>query len=153
MCLLTFNFCVCSAKNTVRYLVIHQTAFYTVGSTKKLSLKRSFCEAVFTCFFNWVYNAVCFYVSKTLLKNFELFIYFLLYFKLIFFYVFRSIWYVDIKNNFKKNKKKIILMHFQVKNTLKSNRNHTSKHKCCQIFYTCFLLHINLNHNFYQIHI
>jgi hypothetical protein len=105
VCLLTFNFCVCSVKNTVRYLVIHQTAFYTVGSTKRLSLKRSFCEAVFTCFFNWVYNAVCFYVSKTLLKNFELFIYFLLYFKLIFFYIFRSFWYVDIKNNFLKNKK------------------------------------------------
>jgi hypothetical protein len=43
-------------------------------------------------------------------------------------------------------------MHFQVKNILKSNHNYTSNNNC-QIFYTCFLLHINLNHNFYQIRI
>jgi len=37
-------------------------------------------------------------------------------------------------------------MHFQVKNTLKNNRNHTTnKH-----FIHVFLLHIRLNHNFYQ---
>jgi len=29
---------------------MHQTAFYTVEPIKKLSLKRSFCETVFTCF-------------------------------------------------------------------------------------------------------
>jgi hypothetical protein len=45
---------------------------------------------------------------------------------------------------------KIILMYFQVKSTLKSNRNHTFKHNWYQTFYTCFLLHINLNYNFYQ---
>jgi hypothetical protein len=39
-------------------------------------------------------------------------------------------------------------MHLQVKNTLKSNYNHTSKHNY-QTF-TCFLPHINFNHNFYQ---
>jgi hypothetical protein len=38
--------------NTARCLVTNQTAFYTMGSTKKLSLKRCFFEAVFTCFFN-----------------------------------------------------------------------------------------------------
>jgi hypothetical protein len=41
-------------------------------------------------------------------------------------------------------------MHFQVKKNLKSNRNHTSKHNWYQVFYTCFLLYINFNHNFYQ---
>jgi hypothetical protein len=52
--LFSFNFCVCDVKNTVRYLIIHQTVFYTMGSIKKLNLKRSFCEVVFTCFLNWV---------------------------------------------------------------------------------------------------
>jgi len=33
-----------------------------------------------------------------------------------------------LKIIFKKIKKNIILMHFQVKNTLKSNDNHTYKH-------------------------
>jgi hypothetical protein len=33
----------------------------------------------------------------------------------------------DIKSNFFKKKKNIILIHFQMKNTLKSNRNHTPK--------------------------
>jgi hypothetical protein len=37
-------------------------------------------------------------------------------------------------------------MHFQVKNTLKSNRNHTTT----KYFIHVLLLHINLNHNFYQ---
>jgi hypothetical protein len=44
------------------------------------------------------------------------------------------------------------LMHFQVKSNLKGNHNHTFKHNY-QTFYTCFLLHINFNHNFYQIRI
>ena len=33
-----------------------------------------------------------------------------------------------VKNNFKKIKKNIILMCFEMKNTLKSNYYHTSKH-------------------------
>jgi hypothetical protein len=43
-------------------------------------------------------------------------------------------------------------MYFQVKNTLKYNCNQTFKHNY-QIFYTCFLLYINFNHNFYQLYI
>jgi len=65
-----------------------------------------------------------FYVSKTLLKKLKIFF---LCFKLIFFSVFKSFWCVNIKNNLKKNKKNSILMHFQVKSTLKCNRNHTPK--------------------------
>jgi len=34
----------------------------------------------------------------------------------------------DLKNKFKKIKKNIILMHFGMKNILKSNHNHTLKH-------------------------
>ena len=48
ICLFSLSFCICGVKNAVRYLVIHQTMFYTMGSIKKLSLKRSFCKAVFT---------------------------------------------------------------------------------------------------------
>jgi hypothetical protein len=62
-----------------------------------------------------------FYVSKTLLKKLK---FFFLCFKLIFFSVFKSFWCANIKNNLKKNS---ILMHFQVKSTLKCNRNHTPK--------------------------
>jgi len=47
-------FYVCGVKNATRCLVIHQTTFYIVGPTKKLSLKRSFYEVVFTCHFNRV---------------------------------------------------------------------------------------------------
>jgi len=40
------------------------------GATKKLSLKHSFCVAVFTYLFNQVsLNPVCFCVSKVLLKK------------------------------------------------------------------------------------
>jgi hypothetical protein len=48
VCLFCTCFCVCGAKNTIRYLVTIKNAFYTARPTKKLSLKRSFREAVFT---------------------------------------------------------------------------------------------------------
>ena len=46
------SFCVCGETNAARCLVTNQTAFCTTRPTKKLSLKHSFCAAVFTCFFN-----------------------------------------------------------------------------------------------------
>ena len=45
-------FCVCGVTNAARFLVTNQTVFYTTRPTKKLSLKHSFCEVVFTCLFN-----------------------------------------------------------------------------------------------------
>ena len=36
------SFCVCSETNAIRCLVTNQTAFSTMGHTKKLSLKRNF---------------------------------------------------------------------------------------------------------------
>ena len=44
--------CVCDETNAARCLVTNQTAFCIVEPIKKLSLKRSFYEEVFTCFFN-----------------------------------------------------------------------------------------------------
>jgi hypothetical protein len=53
--------------------------------------------------------------------------YLFLYLKNIF-YVFILFLRVNIKNNFLKNKKYIILMHFQTKKTLKNNLYYTSKY-------------------------
>jgi len=60
-------------------------------------------------------------VLKVFFKKLFLF-YILFYFKLIFFLC------ADIKNNFKKIKKNIILMCFEMKNTLKNNHYHIPKH-------------------------
>jgi hypothetical protein len=47
------GFCVCDETNTVKCLVTKKTTFYIMEPTKKKkSLKHSFCEAVFICFFN-----------------------------------------------------------------------------------------------------
>jgi hypothetical protein len=46
--------------------------------------------------------------------------------------MFRSFWCVDVKNNFFK--KNITLIYFRVKNTLKSNHNHTFKHALHDLF-------------------
>jgi len=54
LCLFYTCFCVRGVKNAVRCLVIVKITFYTAGPTKKLNLKCSFHEAIFTCFFNWV---------------------------------------------------------------------------------------------------
>jgi len=96
-------------------------------------LKNWVWNTVFTCFLTeFCKTLFIFAFQKRFWKNLNCF-YFFLYFKI----------------------KKYILMYFQVKNTLKSNHNHnhnhTSKHN--RTFCTCFLLHINLNHNFYQTHI
>jgi hypothetical protein len=45
----------------------------------------------------------------------------------MFFDVFRSFWCVNIKNNFFKIKKYIILIYFKQKNILKNNCYHISK--------------------------
>jgi hypothetical protein len=42
--------------------------------------------------------------------------------------MFWMFWYVNIKNNFLKNKKNIIDIYFSTKNYLKNNHNHTGKH-------------------------
>jgi len=39
-------------KNIIRHWVIVKTVFYTARPIKKLSLKHSFHETAFTCFFN-----------------------------------------------------------------------------------------------------
>jgi len=44
------------------------------------------------------------------------------------FYVFILFLCVNIKNNFLKNKKYIVLMHFQAEKTLKNNLYYTSKY-------------------------
>jgi hypothetical protein len=43
-------FCVCGETNATRCLITSQTAFCIARLIKKLSLKRSFCEAVFIYF-------------------------------------------------------------------------------------------------------
>ena len=45
-------FCIYGATNAAKCLVTNKTMFCIARPTKKLSLKRSFCEVVFTCFFN-----------------------------------------------------------------------------------------------------
>jgi len=82
-------------------------------------------------------NCIYFYILKIFLKEIEFF-YFSFASNWYIFSVFRSFWYTDIK--------KIILMFFYVKNTLKSNRNHIFT----KYFIHVFLIYINFNHNFYQ---
>jgi len=72
-------------------------------------------------------NPVCFCVSKAFFKKIIFFIFFL-YFKLIFFVFSDHLDVLMSKMIFLKIKKYIILMHFRVKNTLKSNQNHIPKH-------------------------
>jgi hypothetical protein len=69
-----------------------------------------------------------FYVLKVLLKKFGIFILIFSLLQINIFYVFRSFWCTDVKNIFLKMKKNIILIHFWVKNILKSNRNHIFNH-------------------------
>jgi len=118
-------------------------------------LKNWVWNTVFTCFLTeFCKTLFIFAFQKRFWKNLNCF-YFFLYFKLILYFVFSDYFDALISKIIFFKIKKYILMYFQVKNTLKSNHNHnhnhTSKHN--RTFCTCFLLHINLNHNFYQTHI
>jgi len=68
-----------------------------------------FCEKIefnwnFFSFFSQVSkNLFIFFIFKVFLKKIKIF-YFFIYFKLIFVYIFKSFWCVDIKNKFKKIK-------------------------------------------------
>jgi hypothetical protein len=73
-----------------------------------------------------LYCRVClffFFCFKNIFKKFKILFYF---FPSICFCVFRLFLCVDVKNNFLN--KNIILIHFRIKITLKSKRNHTPKH-------------------------
>jgi len=63
-------------------------------------------------------------LTRVFLK-FKKILFFLL--KINIFLCFGLFWCANFKNNFKKIKK-IILMYFNIKNTLKNNHNHTPKH-------------------------
>jgi hypothetical protein len=93
------SFCICGETNTTRCLVTNQTAFYAVGTTKKLSLKCSFCASIFTCFLNWVLWKLLTCLFLRFKRVFEKinFFYIFLFFKLIFFCGIRSFWCTDIK--------------------------------------------------------
>jgi hypothetical protein len=77
-------------------------------------------------------------ISEVFLKKIKFF-----YLKLIcFFYIFILFWCVNIKNNFLKIKKYIILMYFRMKNTLKTNN--TLSNTLLYLFYDFFLRYIFL---------
>jgi hypothetical protein len=122
--------------------------FYIAEPIKKLSLKHSFCENGFYMFFLLSFIKRCLFLCfKSAFKKLWKFLFFALL-QINNFFIYFQInlmrWYQ--KKNFKI--KKIILIHFQVKNTLKNNRNHTSKHNYIKHFIHIFLLYINFNHNF-----
>ena len=53
--------------------------------------------------------------------------FFIFLLKLLYFYIFGLFWCADVKNNFLKKIKNIILIHFQIKNTWKNNHYHNHK--------------------------
>jgi hypothetical protein len=74
-----------------------------------------------------MYNyTVCFYILKIYLKKL------IFLFQINFFWFFKIILMCWYQKWFLKNKKYIILIYFLIKNTLKSNHNHTSKQKAAQ---------------------
>jgi hypothetical protein len=89
-----------------------------------------FCSSTSFFYFKnlWQYNILSLFYSvwerstNCVSQNFKI-----IFVKKYFFICFKSFWCVDLKNNFLKIKKNIILMHFGTKSTLKSNRNHTLK--------------------------
>jgi hypothetical protein len=78
------------------------------------------------CSAHGIHDYFC--VLKVFIKKIKIF-YFFLYFKLIFIcFVFIDHFNIMMSKIILKNKKYIILIYFKMKNTLKSNRNHTFKH-------------------------
>ena len=141
-------FCVCSAKNTARCLVIVKTAFYIVGPTKNWVWSAVFIKKFLHAFVTEFRKTLfVFAFQKHFWKKLKFFNFFIC-FKLIFFGVFRSFWWADIKNNFLKIK----IHYFNVFSSKNYFEKQPQSHNY-QTLYTCFLLYINFNHNFYQIRI
>jgi len=101
-CKYLFNWCVCldlvfrvcGIKNIVGCLVIYQTAFYIVEPIKKLSLKYSFCEVVFTYFLTEFRKTLFFFAfQKHFFQNLNFFIFFFTsnYFFFVFSYHFNTL--------------------------------------------------------------
>jgi hypothetical protein len=152
--LFSANFYVCGETNAAKCLVTNQIAFYAAGPTKKLSLKRSFYAVVFSCFltkFCKNSNPICFYVLKTLLKKIKKILFFSLL-QINIFLVFSDHFDALISKIIFLNKKCYFNTFPSKKHFEKQSQSHFQK-QLPQIFYTCFSLHINFNHNFYQTHI
>jgi len=77
MRLFNFKFYVYGVKNTIKYLITHQTVFYTVRPLKNWVWNVVFVKQfLHTFLIEFHKNAICFYVSKVFLKNFEIFLFF-----------------------------------------------------------------------------
>jgi len=105
-------------------VLCHPNVFFGHDLTWRSS-KRAHLLAAVTCPLKEMamMNDESVWVSKIFFKTIECFL-FLFYFILKLFNIFRLFWFIDIKTNFLKIKN-IILIYFQVKNTLKNNRYHT----------------------------
>jgi len=129
----------------VRYLVMIKTMFYIGKFIKKLSLKYNFYKVIYI-FFKLNFIKYCLFLYfKSAFEKIEFFLFFL-YFKLNFFGVFSLFWCADIKNNFLII---IIIYYFNVFSSKKHFEKQSQSHNY-QTCYTCFLLRINFNYNFYQ---
>jgi len=93
-------------------------------------------------------NPICFYVLKTLLKKIKKILFFSLL-QINIFLVFSDHFDALISKIIFLNKKCYFNTFPSKKHFEKQSQSHFQK-QLHQIFYTCFSLHINFNHNFYQ---